>query len=44
MMGSRGLPPKMFFEATPSRTSENALLEHGMKAAFAIDICFQSEN
>ena len=44
MMGSGGLPPEKFFRATPSRTSENALLGHGMKAAIAIVICFQSEN
>ena len=39
-----GLPPEKFFRATPSRTSENALLEHGMKNAITIDICSQSES
>ena len=34
--GSGGLPLDNFVSATPSRTSENALLEHGMKAAITI--------
>ena len=29
--GVWGLPPEAFCMATPSRTSENALLEHGVK-------------
>ena len=39
MMGeSRGLPPEHFFRAMPSRTSENALLEHGVNPVITIDI------
>ena len=34
--GLGGLPPDKFFRATPSRTSENAPLEHGMKAAIQL--------
>ena len=44
MGGSGDLPPETFFRATPSRTSENALLEHGMKDAITIHICSQREN
>ena len=39
-----GLGPENFFRATPSRTSENALLEHGMEVVITIDIFSQSEN
>ena len=33
MMGSGGWPPEKIFRATPSRKSENVLLEHKIKVA-----------
>ena len=35
--GVWGLAPESFVRTTPSRTSENALWEHGIKAAITID-------
>ena len=43
-MGVWGLAPRNVVRATPSRTSENDLLEHDMKAAITIDIYSQSKN
>ena len=33
-----------FLRITPPRTSENTLLEHGVKVAINIDLCAQKEN
>ena len=43
-MESGGLPPEKFLRTTPSRTSENALLEHRVKVAIINDLCAQKEN
>ena len=42
-MGACGLPLEKLFRVTPSKTSENALSEHGIKVAITIDLCFQKE-
>ena len=42
--GGRGLAPENVFKVTPSRTSENSLLEQEIKVSIIIDICAQMEN
>ena len=44
MMGVWGLAPEKFLRTTPSRTSENAVLEHRVNVAIIIDLCTQKEN
>ena len=39
-----GACPKKVFMAMLSRTSENALLEYGVKVTFIVGLCAQKEN
>ena len=43
-MGVWGLAPEKFLRTTPSRTSENAILEHRVKVAIIIDLFAEKNN